>query len=63
MVQPLIQKEISGFASRSGKMLLRSWKRPGCYVAVTNQAPGIATHPGIRWKETRTVITGPVLAP
>ncbi len=63
MVQPSIQKEISGFASRNGKMLQRSWKRPGCYVAVTNAAPGIATHPGIRWKETRTIITGPVLTP
>ena len=28
---------------------------------ITDQAPGIATHPGIRWKETRTIVTGPVL--
>ena len=32
-------------------------KSPASYT----HAPGIATNPGIRWKETRTVITGPVV--
>ncbi len=61
MVGPALQKEIHAFTERNEKMLERTSKRRGCYVAVTNQAPGIDTNPGIRWKETRTIITGPVL--
>ena len=41
-------------------MMQRAKNRPGHFIALTGQAPAIETHPGIRWKETRTVITGPV---
>ena len=63
MVDPAIRKEIDGFAGRNKETLRRIYQRPGCYVAITNQAPGVATHPGIRWQETRTIITGPVMVP
>lgn len=63
MVETAIQKEISAFADRNREMLKRSWERYGCYIAVSKEAPGVASHPGIRWKETHTVITGPVLTP
>jgi hypothetical protein len=61
MVDPLIQPEIAAFTDRNKDTLRRIYSRAGCYIALTNSAPGIPTHPGIRWKETRTVITGPVL--
>ena len=63
MVVPVLQQEAGGFTDRYKKMLERTIMRKGYYVALTNHAPGIPTHPGIRWKETRTVITGPVLIP
>ena len=63
MAMPVLKQESNAFAERSKQMLERTMKRKGYYIAFTNQAPGIPTHPGIRWKETRTVITGPVLAP
>ncbi len=36
-------------------------QRPGHYFAITTQAPAIETLPGIRWKTTTTLITGPVM--
>ncbi len=63
MVIPVVQQEAEAFAERSKRMLKRTMTRNGYYIAFTHQAPAIPTHPGIRWKETRTVITGPVLAP
>ena len=63
MVDPILQKEITAFSDRNREFLKHTYQRPGCYVAITDQAPGIATHTGIRWKETRTVITGPVMVP
>ena len=62
MVDPAVQKEIAAFAKRNQQLVRRIYQRPGCYIAVTAAAPGIATHPGIRWQETRTVITGAVLS-
>ncbi|MEO7098784.1 MAG: hypothetical protein ABI162_05445 [Luteolibacter sp.] len=61
MVDPVLTKEIDAFSDRNRKLLKHTYQRPGCYVAITDQAPGVATQTGIRWKETRTVITGPVL--
>ncbi len=49
------------FSDRNSKILSRVHDRPGCYIALTHDAPGIDTHPSIRWKETQTVITGPVI--
>ena len=37
--------------------------RRGHFVAVTEEAPGIATFDGIKWSKTRTYITGPVVKP
>ncbi len=34
--------------------------RPGCFVALATEAPAIATHPGVSWRRTRTIITGPL---
>jgi hypothetical protein len=60
----LIEKELKTtmetYSTRNQKTLERIHRRPGYYIALTDAAPGIATHPGIRWKETQTVITGPV---
>jgi hypothetical protein len=63
MAEPALAKLANDFSTRNRMMLERAKNRPGHFVAVTSQAPGIETHTGIRWKETLTVITGPVIAP
>lgn len=60
---PALAKEAMAFGSRNRQFLEGAMKRRGHFVALATQIPGIATHPGIRWQETRTVITGPVVAP
>lgn len=63
MAAPAIAEITNGFATRNREFLGKASERPGHFVAVTTQAPGIDTNPGIRWEETTTVITGPVAAP
>ncbi len=55
--------EADAFANRNKQFLKTAIPRPGHFIAITTHAPGIASNPGIRWKETRTVITGPVVSP
>lgn len=62
MAEPELAKEANAFATRNQGILERAKKRLGHFVAITTHAPGIDTLQGIRWKETRTVITGPILA-
>ena len=61
MAEPAIAKEATAFTTRNREILQRAKQRPNHFIAVTGQAPGIDTLPGIHWKETRTVITGPVV--
>ncbi len=56
-------KEIQGFATRHRAVLDELHQRRGHFFAVTTAAPGIDTHPDIRWERTRTILTGPVVAP
>jgi len=63
MVDPVIDAERSRFAKRHEQALNRVAKRPGAFLAIASAAPGIATYPGIKWKETHTVVTGPVVKP
>ncbi len=63
MADPALADEVNGFTQRNQQILNRAKNRPGHFIAMTGQAPGIDTNPGIRWKETRTVITGPVVSP
>ncbi len=60
MAEPEIAKEATAFATRNRQMLERAKNRKGHFIAITRNAPGINTLPGIQWKETKTVITGPV---
>jgi hypothetical protein len=62
-IDPEIAAEIAAFSPRNQEILKRIYQRPGCFIAITADAPGIASHPGIRWQETQTLITGPVIAP
>ena len=62
MAEPALAKEAVAFTTRNRQMLERAKSRKGHFVAITTHAPGIDTLTGIRWKETRTVLTGPVLA-
>jgi hypothetical protein len=63
MALPVLTEETNAFAGRNQQFLKTAAKRPGHFVAITSQAPGIDTNPGIKWKETHSVITGPVVAP
>jgi hypothetical protein len=63
LVLPALKVETDGFTERNREMLIRAQSRPGHFVAISRQAPGLATHPGIKWRETHTVLTGPVVAP
>ncbi|MGL5019498.1 MAG: hypothetical protein ACRDBP_15290 [Luteolibacter sp.] len=63
MALPALTAEMTAFAERNRQFLKSAIKRPAHFVAITSQAPGIDTNPGIKWKETHTVITGPVVAP
>ncbi len=51
------------FSRRNQTFFEAAMKRPNHFVAVTSHAPGIDTNPSVRWNKTRTVITGPIIAP
>jgi hypothetical protein len=61
--EPALIQEVNGFTERNRDFLERARKRTGHFVAITSEAKGIATLPGIRWKKTRTIITGPIISP
>lgn len=61
MVMPELAKEANAFSKRNQGIFNRASSRNGHFIAMTDGAPGIDTLPGIRWKATRTVITGPVM--
>lgn len=63
MAKSELMREAKAFAARNRRFLTNIMERGDHYIAVTTQAPGIDTLPGIHWKETKTVITGPVVAP
>jgi hypothetical protein len=63
MVEPELAREAAAFTNRNKQMFNRAKTRPGHFVALTEAAPAINTLPGIRWKETKTVITGAVVKP
>jgi hypothetical protein len=63
MALPVLNGEMNAFAERNRQFLKSAITRPGHFIAITSQAPGIDTNPGIKWKETHSVITGPVVAP
>jgi hypothetical protein len=56
----VLGEEARNFGSRHANLLDRVMLRSGHFIAITGAAPGIDTHPGIRWRETHTVITGPI---
>lgn len=60
IAEPGLMKQAGAFAPRNRLFLTAAMNRPGHFVAITDQAPGIETHPRIKWKQTRTVITGPL---
>ena len=61
MAEPALVKEVNAFTARNRGFLGRARNRTDHFIAITSQAKGIDTLPGIRWKETRTIITGPVV--
>jgi hypothetical protein len=56
-------KALGSFSPRHQKAFAPLVKREGHFVAVTTEAPGIETLPGIKWQSTQTYITGPVAQP
>lgn len=63
IVTSALAAERNRLGSRHREMFQRASKRPGCFIAITNSAPGIDTYMSIKWQETRTLITGPIVNP
>lgn len=59
MVLPILTENRKLFGERNRSFLQRVEDRDDHFIAFTDQAPAIDTHPGIDWKTT-TVITGPI---
>ena len=59
MVLTLLNKNRNQFTERNRTFLHSIEDRNDHYIAFTDSAPAIETHPGIAWK-TSTVITGPI---
>jgi len=59
----LVDSERSRFGKRNGKLLDKVRHRNGSFIAITLQAPAVETYKSIKWQQTRTVITGPVITP
>lgn len=62
-ISTLLDAEQKRLGKRHQELFNRVRNRPGCFVGLTSAAPGIETYKGLRWKETRTIITGPVIQP
>lgn len=62
-ISKILDEEKERFGQRNQILLNRVVTRPNCFVAITTSAPGVDTFKGIKWKETRTIITGPVAMP
>ena len=56
-------RALGSFSPRHQKALAPLVNREGHFVAVTTEAPGIETLPGIKWQSTQTYITGPIAQP
>lgn len=63
MVLPELKEQSAAFSNRNSKLMSAALLRPGHFIALTDNAPGIATEPSIRWQKTQTVITGPLVTP
>ena len=59
MILPFMNKTSARFSTRNQTFLNEAKMRNDHFIAITTQAPAIATHKGIDWKTT-TVITGPI---
>ena len=59
MIQPVLNDLAKRFTDRNKSFFKKVDDRKDHFVAFTDQAPAIETHPGIDWKTT-TVITGPI---
>ena len=51
------------FTTRNRARISMTEKRNGHFFATTEDAPGIETLGAINWKETHTLISGPVVTP
>ena len=59
MILPFLNGLVDKFSERNKTLLNQTKMREDHFIAITNEAPAIATHPGIDW-QTTTVITGPI---
>ncbi len=63
LIRPEIDALQSEFSRRNSMLFERARERKDHFIAVATDAPAIETHPGIRWQETRTIITGGIATP
>jgi hypothetical protein len=58
-----IDTEEGRFSSRNRRRIILAKDRPGHFFAAASKAPGLPTLTAINWKDTHTLITGPVTPP
>lgn len=59
MMLPFINELAERYSERNKLFLNKATTRKDHFIAITNEAPAIASHKGIDW-QTTTVITGPI---
>ncbi|MBB5350088.1 hypothetical protein HNR46_000309 [Haloferula luteola] len=59
--QQRLKNLMNQFTQTHAGILKRAGKRSDHFVAITQQAPAIETFSSIRWNQTTTVLTGPVV--
>ncbi|MFD0892019.1 hypothetical protein KBB96_11380 [Luteolibacter ambystomatis] len=59
----IIDIEKGRLGNRNANLLDKVKLRDGSFIATTLKAPAVETYKSIKWQQTRTVITGPVIIP
>lgn len=63
MAEGVLKTEKSRFGSRNQSAFEKIQDRRSSFIALTDAAPGVETYRSIKWKQTHTVVTGPVVNP
>jgi hypothetical protein len=63
LVEPEVEELSRSLSSRNQSYFNKLRGRKGHFIAVASSGPIIDTHPGIRWNNTQTILTGAVVAP
>lgn len=63
MVKTELDREKSQLGARNQRAFVQVRERNNCFIAITEAAPGVETYRNIKWQQTHTILTGPVVNP